>query len=410
VAWSFQAALKQTRSVNRFPFASSLTMTALTSPVTPLQISRGIVIQNAIPHDAEAAQKTIQAALQALGLAGDVDFSSGGTTTGTQLQWVLKKERIAAWIPGLNTFDLCERVGLQSRTHAEDLAREIWLTLLASPMAWAFPSAEELISAVRMRQFIVQAARKTALDFHTSEAERPSDCWTYRKETGFTVLPGSSLIEALIKATQPEATGVVYAFSCYRATEYILLLAIAQEAQRSNPALLAGLQKQWETRAVMSGRFHEVFLRETGSIEDPLPISYYIPGDRVWFRNPDDASSDVAGFEGSWVFYLGGGQFSNFWQRNKPFTLASKCVDVYEWRNGTRRDASGELHMDEELVEQLVDKTMTHPAEVERIRQRMFRLRDPQGVYAQGGCMDTSRESPRWVRPDTTDIVLPGMY
>jgi hypothetical protein len=40
----------------------------------------------------------------------------------------------------------------------------------------------------------------------------------------------------------------------------------------------------------------------------------------------------------------------------------------------------------------------------------MFRLRDPQGVYAQGGCMDTSRESPRWVRPDTTDIVLPGMY
>ena len=385
-------------------------MTALTSLITPLQISRGIVIQYADQRDAEAAQNTVQAALQALGLAGDVDFSCGVTATGTQLQWVLKKERIATWMPDLNTFDLCERVGLQSRTCAEDLAREIWLTLLASPMAWAFPSAEELISAVRMRQFIVQAARKTALDFHTSEAERPSDCWTYRKETGFTVLPGSLLIEALIKATQPEANGVVYAFSCYRATEYILLLAIAQEAQLSNPALLAGLQKQWETRAVMSGRFHEVFLRETGSMEDPLPISYYIPGDRVWFRNPDDASSDVAGFEGSWVFYLGGGQFSNFWQRNKPFTLTSKCVDVYEWRNGTRRDASGELQMDEERVEQLVDKTMTQPAEVECITQRMFRLRDPQGVYGQGGCMDTSRESPRWVRPDTTNIVLPGMY
>jgi hypothetical protein len=385
-------------------------MTALTSLITPLQISRGIVIQYADQRDAESAQNTVQAALQALGLAEDVDFSCGVTATGTQLQWVLKKERIATWMPDLNTFDLCERVGLQSRTHTDDLAREIWLTLLASPMAWAFPSAMELISAVRMRQFIVQAARKTALDFHTSEAERPSDCWTYREETGFTVLPGSPLIEALIKATQPEATSVVYAFSCYRATEYILLLAIAQEAQISNPALLAALQKQWETRAVMSGRFHEVFLRETGSMEAPLPISYYIPGDRVWFRNPDDASSDIAGFEGSWVFYLGGGQFSNFWQRNKPFTLTSKCVDVYEWRNGTTRDASGELQMNEERVEQLVDKTMTQPAEVERITQRMFRLRDPQGVYAQGGCMDTSRESPRWVRPDTTDIVLPGMY
>ena len=384
-------------------------MTALTSPMTPLQNSQGIVIQNVNQRDAESTQKTVQDVLEILGLAEDVDFS-GGTSTAKNLQWVLKKERMATWMPDLNTFDLCERVGLQSRTLTADLVREIWITMLASPMAWAFPSAEELISAVRMRQFIVQAARKTALDFHTSEAERPSDCWTYREDTGFTVLPDSPLIQALIKATQPDVSGVVYAFSCYRATEYILLLAIAQEAQISNPALLAGLQKQWETRAVMSGRFHEVFLRETGSIETPLPISYYIPGDRVWFRNPDDASSDVAGFEGSWVFYLGGGQFSNFWQRNKPFTLTSKCVDVYQWRNGTRRDASGELQMDEELVEQLVDKTMTRPAEVERITQRMFRLRDPQGVYAQGGCMDTSRESPRWVRPDTTDIVLPGMY
>ena len=385
-------------------------MTAFTSPIVPSQISQGIVIQSANQHDAEAALKTIQAALQTLGLAEDVGFSSDGTTTPKKLQWVLKNERIAAWMPNQNTFDLCERAGLKSRTHTDDLAREIWLTMLASPIAWFFPSAEELISAVRMRLYIVQAARKTALNFHTSEAERPSDCWTYSEETGFTVLPGSPLIEALIKATQPGETGVVYAFSCYRATEYILLLAIAQEAKLSNPALLAGLQKQWETRAVMSGRFHEVFLCETGSMEAPLPISYYIPGDRVWFRNPDDASSDVAGFEGSWVFYLGAGQFSNFWQRNKPFTLASKCVDVYQWRNGTTRNASGELQMDEELVEQLVDKTMTRPAEVEHITQRMFRLRDPQGIYAQGGCMDTSRESLRWMRPGTTDIDLPGMY
>jgi hypothetical protein len=261
-----------------------------------------------------------------------------------------------------------------------------------------------------MRQFIVQAASKTALNFHTSEAERPEDCWTYQEETGFTVRPGSPLIQALIKATQPDATNTLYAFSCYRATEYILLLAMAQEAQLSNPDLLARLQQQWETRAVMSGRFHAVFLRETGSMQAPLPISYYIPGDRVWFRNPDDASSDVVGFEGSWVFYLGGGQFSNFWQCDKPFTLAAKCVDVYHWRNATANDAHGELHIDEDLVAQLVDQTMREPAEVARITQRMFRLRDPKGVYAQGGCMDTTRESLRWVQPGTTDVALPGLY
>jgi hypothetical protein len=384
-------------------------MTVLTPSAAPLQISQGIVIQSTNPSEVDAARQTVNAAIQALGLADAVEGSGCSAAQG-ELQWVLKKERMTAWMPGLNTFDLCQRAGLQSRHNAADLTREIWLSLLASPVAWVCPSAQELISAIRMRQFIVQAARKTALDFHTSEAERPNDCWTYQATTGFTVLPGSPLIESLIKATQPEASGMLYAFSCYRATEYILLLAIAQEAQLSNPALLADLQQQWETRAVMSGRFHEVFLRETGSMEAPLPISYYIPGDRVWFRNPDDASSDVAGFEGSWVFYLGGGQFSNFWQRNKPFTLASKCVDVYQWRNGTALDANGELQMDEERVEQLVDATMTQAAEVECITQRMFRLRDPQGVYAQGGCMDTSRESPRWVRPETTDIVLPGMY
>ena len=384
-------------------------MTAFTPSAAPLQFSQGIVIQCTDPRQAEAARQLVNAELHAVGLTEDVEGSGCTAGSGT-LQWTLKKDRLAAWMPELNTFALCQRLGLQSSTDSADLTREIWLTLLASPMAWAFPSAEELMSAVRMRQFIVQAARKTALDFHTSEAERPNDCWTYKKETGFTVLPGSPLIEALIKATQPEASGMLYAFSCYRATEYILLLAIAQEAQISNPALLADLQKQWETRAVMSGRFHDVFLRETGSMEAPLPISYYIPGDRVWFRNPDDASSDIAGFEGSWVFYLGCGQFSNFWQRNKPFTLASKCVDVYQWRNGTVPDANGELQMDEELVEQLVDKTMTQAAEVERITQRMFRLRDPKGVYAEGGAMDTSRESPRWVRPGTTDIVLPGLY
>lgn len=384
-------------------------MTAFTSTAVPLLLDRGIVVRTAGQPDAEAAREAVNAELQTLGLTAAVEDLSLTPALG-ELQWVLKKKRLDAWMPGLNTFELSERASLQSRSDTADLAREIWLSLLASPVAWVFPSAEELISAVRMRQFIVQAARKTALNFHTSEAERPNDCWAYRKESGFTVLPDSPLIAALIKATQPETSGVLYSFSCYRATEYILLLAIAQEALLSNPTLLAALQKQWETRAVMSGRFHEVFLHEIGSIEEPLPISYYVPGDRVWFRNPDDASSDVAGFEGSWVFYLGGGQFSNFWQRDKPFTLASKCVDVYQWRNGTTRDANGELQMNEKLVAQLVDTTMTQPSEVERITQRMYRLRDPQGVYAQGGVMDTSRESPRWVRPGTTDIVLPGMY
>jgi hypothetical protein len=37
----------------------------------------------------------------------------------------------------------------------------------------------------------------------------------------------------------------------------------------------------------------------------------------------------------------------------------------------------------------------------------MIRLRDPQGVYADGGCIDASRECPRFICPDSSDIFLP---
>jgi hypothetical protein len=36
-----------------------------------------------------------------------------------------------------------------------------------------------------------------------------------------------------------------------------------------------------------------------------------------------------------------------------------------------------------------------------------MQLRDKFGVYADGGCVDTTREYPRWVCPGTSDIILP---
>ncbi len=157
----------------------------------------------------------------------------------------------------------------------------------------------------------------------------------------------------------------------------------------------------------MSGQFHEVFLREYGSMSAPLPPAYYVPGDRLWFRNPDECSSDVPGYEGSWVIYLGGGLFSNFWKCSQPYTMQSKCIEIYHWRSGVFRDAEGNLQMDESIVEERVRATMGDTTEVERILDRMMRLRDPKGVYADGGCIDTSREYPRRVCTGTADIVLP---
>ncbi len=313
----------------------------------------------------------------------------------------LQKERFADF----DTARLEEDLQLESAANA--LEREIWLAMLLSPVAFHYPGIAELTASIRMRLNIVEAARRTSLAFHTSKIERPVDYWTHSEETGFTVLPGKSLLDALRQATQPEASGRKYAFSCYRATEYVILLGIAQELESINPGLLQRLQARWERCAIASRKFHDTFMYEYGSLENPLPQKYYVPGDRVWFRNPDPHSSDVPGYEGSWVMYLGGGLFNNFWQHDKPFSLNTKCIEVYHWRHGVYRDSEGNLQMDESAVEEHVSATLKNPMETAQILERTMRMRDASGVYEQGGCIDASREYPRWVCPDTADIILP---
>lgn len=202
----------------------------------------------------------------------------------------------ARHLPEGDTTSLVQSLGLDTGGDA-DLEQEIVLAMLACPVAFPFPDVAELEAAIRVRRNIVRAATRTALAFDTEQAERPAQYWTYDEATGFTILPGRSLIEGLTLATQPQVSGQTYAFSCYRATEYVTVLGIAQELQQSNPELHARLQRQWETRAVMSGRFHDAFLREYGSLDDPLPPRFYVPGDRLWFRNPDPHSSNVEGYE-----------------------------------------------------------------------------------------------------------------
>ncbi|MEY4863531.1 MAG: hypothetical protein RLZ51_1626, partial [Pseudomonadota bacterium] len=233
--------------------------------------------------------------------------------------FTLQPKPAAAWVPHCDTLSLPQRLRIDPLNKDLDLEIEIMVSMLMAPDALVFPSFEEFESAVRVRCNTVRAARKAALAFDTEAVERPADFWAYSEASGFTLQPGVDLVEALRKATQPEDPQHAYAFSCYRATEYVLLLAIAEEAQRAHPELSAALHRQWEQRAIQSGEFHDVFLREYGSMDRPVPSRFYVPGDRVWFRNPDPHSADAPGYEGSWVIYLGSGQFNNFWKANAHF-------------------------------------------------------------------------------------------
>ena len=344
-----------------------------------------------------------QALLQALGVAAWAHCHVQEGAVRIQA----RPDFAARHLPQGDTTGLAAALELDTATCDTALQAEILLAMLACPQAFRFPDVAELRAALRIRRNIVRAAYRTALAFDTEQAERPPAYWTYAEDTGFTLLPGRSLIDALVHATQPAVSGQCYAFSCYRATEYVTVLGIAQELRDSNPALYAGLERQWEQRAVMSGRFHEAFLREYGSLQAPLPARFYVPGDRLWFRNPDPHSSNVEGYEGSWVFYLGSGRFNNFWKAGQHYTLAHKCLEIFHWRDGLAHDAQGKAYIDEDKVEACVARTRADATASATVLQRMLRIRDPQGVYAQGGCIDATRECARWVLPGHADIVLP---
>ncbi len=331
--------------------------------------------------------------------------------TGSIHMWAycLPPDLLQSWAPQHDTLKLRERLPAMAHGEAFALAREILVAMLVSPQGFQFASVAALASHIRVRQHIAQAAQKTALAFKTEAAERPACYWRDGgDEHGFILQPGRCLVEALIAATQPDATGRLYDFSCYRATEYVILLGIALELKNHHPALLTDLQQLTEAHAVRSGQFHEVYLVEYGSMAQPLPAHYYVPGDRLWFRNPDESSSDVMGYEGSWVIYMGGGLFSNFWQQDRPYTLESKAIEIYHWRDGAHINAQGQWQMDENVVEAHVQRTCADPQAKARVLERMLRLRDPQGVYAEGGCIDSTREHPRGVSPQHCELVLPA--
>jgi hypothetical protein len=370
---------------------------------------KGIVIHD--PTLCQTSDPTAQvlAALDALSLRAYVHMRVVSGSSGSCLSLQLSDAQTALWAPGLDTLALAQTLGLDVLNSEADVRREIVVAMLMGPVAFEFPSLDELVSAVRIRRNIVQASRKTNLAFHTSQAERPQDCWRYDEDRGFVIRHGASLIDALTKATQPEVSGALYSFSCYRASEYVIVLGIAQEIAQCNPPLYQQLQTLWQQRPIRSGEFHEVFLREQGSMEAPLPPRYYVPGDRTWFRNPDGVSAEASGFEGSWVMYMGGGLFSNFWKRDRPYTLEQKCLEIYHWRDGLYLDAEGEERIDEDKVAVLVARTLQNPVDMRRIQALMQRYREPRGIYTEaGGGIDTTREFARWVRPGTADLVLPA--
>jgi len=356
----------------------------------------------------EQAKQRFGAHISELELARFVVVTSLQHDGASSVSFNIRPSEAEEIAPQGDTTQLCEKFNLDTQGCRQDLEREIVLAMLLCPDTFQFPSYDEFAAAVRVRMNIVEAARKTRLVFQAYEAERPEQYWTYDEDRGFVLLPGQPLVEALKAATQPEVSGKKYTFSCRRAVEHVVLLSLAKETETNHSELFEKLQRQAESRALKGGEFERTFLRVIGSVDKPLPLKYFVPGDRTWFRNPDRDSAEVTGYEGSWTFYVGGGRFTDFWKREEGFTLTTKCLSIYYWRQATYRDEEGELQVDEARVEALLANAMNDPVETDRVLREMLRHQAPLGTFA-GGCVEATREYPRQICRGTSDMLLPDV-
>lgn len=370
-----------------------------------LEALGGICILKGSCLDASGAERTIKDWCEERNLSPFVDITQH-PILGRYAVHVHASQQLRELTPHFDTSQLANHLGLRTRDDAEDLAREIFLCMAASPVAYSFPTRAELFASIRARSHVVQTARRTELEFEVTELSRPPSFWDQNNEGAFVLRPDSSLVEALEAALCPEVSGSRYSFSCREASEYLMLSGLAKELETSNPYLLEKISAQWRSAPLIADDFNVAFLFERGSRDRPFPKYCYVPGGRVWFKNPDEHSVEADGFEGSWVCYLGAGEFVNLWDKNKPYSIEKKCVEIYHWRHGVYTLDSGSVAMDEHIVEEKMHATFCDAEETRRILAQMMEYRAPPGVYGTGGCIDMSRDSLKWVCEGTSNIQL----
>ncbi len=354
--------------------------------------STGLAILLGARTDSTIIRRQTQRCLRLLGIDDLLDYEVHIANNASWLH-LSANDRLKALCPNFDTAPIQAFLSGRQPDRESQMIAEIILAMALSPQTMSFKTTREFKSALRMRRNAVDVASRTELSFDTSSITRPQAYWVYTKENGFLLRQGVSLAEGLERALCPDVSGYTYAFSCQRASEYLMLYAVVCELAKVNKAGLLAVEEQWRKRALTGDDFLFRFLEERGSRESPMPMRYYIPGDRIWFKNPDDHSSDIEGYEGSWVIYLGGGKFCNLWDRHQPYMLEEKCLEIYYWSQSVEVNSAGIAWMNEAVVKEQVKEALSNPAIMNPILEKMMVFRDPTGVYADGGCIDLSRDS-----------------
>lgn len=300
--------------------------------------------------------------------------------------FVIKSYFAKLLMPDYNTLDLRKKMKLYNITKDDEdynLTVEIVLCLLNSPVIFTFDSFDDFIDMIDSRKIIVKYGYLTHVKFDTGKDTKVNVEYFQDNDEDIILLENKSLLEGIKKSIMSKDK--LYNYSCSRITEFLLLSGLLEV--NSNKPICQQIESIWRRKAIKSKLFHDTFLYEYGTKKNPIPMKYYIPGDMIWFGNPDKKSSDIMGYEGTWVVYLNDGLFCDFWKDggdvSHQHTLEDIIITIYNWRHSMIKKDS----IDDKFVQKLNKNINNNPDIKNNIIKSMSKY------YEDGGCIDKTRET-----------------
>ena len=198
---------------------------------------------------------------------------------------------------------------------------------------------------VNVRQMIVAWAENLEWKFPDGQ----SASWNRAYWIAGTLRPDKPLLDAMTDFFINQEQCSV---GCYTATKIVIIQGVLDYYARikKDPAMVEQIKKtlmrDGEVLVDIEPDAMWNFLRDTKQSSqsvvgklltvqfDVAPYNF-IPGDWVYFVNPDSETADLSGYEGSNSIYMGRGRFDDFYNdNNHHYLYTEKLKEVYNWRFG----------------------------------------------------------------------------
>ena len=184
----------------------------MTIPNELIKKTRVVLFSRSL-HEAKREALHLEQICQALGVDQYTDMTVEKYAEGFLVNLTVNE---LIWETNLecDTIQMSEELLLDSEHSSDDWMIESLLSMAMSPIAYVFPTHQELLSSLRMRRDIVETAKRTELVFNVDASERPKEFWHDDEMLGPILRAEASLIDALEHALCPDLSGRHYGFSC----------------------------------------------------------------------------------------------------------------------------------------------------------------------------------------------------